>query len=92
MLKGIVKGVAGLNKNNFESIFKKYCYYIEKIPTSDRYHQAQLHEKILFLDAATEVYFRMGKLKTNHMVKAFNKVSDELLNTLVQQYKNNSND
>lgn len=76
MLKGIVRGVSGLTKNNFENIFKKYCYYIEKIPISESYESANYIQKLNFLENVTEVYMKMGKLKSNHMIKAFNKISD----------------
>lgn len=40
MVEVIADGGTALNRHNFETIFKKYCYYIEKIPKSLAYGQA----------------------------------------------------
>lgn len=42
MLNVIASGGSGLNRNNFETIFKKYCYYIEKIPKRSGYSEATI--------------------------------------------------
>lgn len=42
MLNGIIKGVAGINRHNFETIFKKYSYYIEQIPKGSSYTSASI--------------------------------------------------
>ena len=44
-------------------------------------------EKLSFLEGVTEVYLKMGKLKGNHMIKAFNKVADELYSACIEQLK-----
>jgi molecular chaperone GrpE (heat shock protein) len=75
-------GSGGISIRNFETIFKKYCYYIENVPKAESFPTESIDEKLLFLEGVTEVYDKLGKHVTSHMIKAFNKVSDEVFNEL----------
>jgi hypothetical protein len=90
-LYGLLTGGSGISIRNFESIFKKYCYYIENVPKAESFKTESIDERLLFLERVTEVYDKLGKLANLYMIKVFNKVSNEIYNELKKGITSESN-
>jgi hypothetical protein len=90
LLHALLTGGGGTSIRNFESIFKKYCYYIENIPKAETFPTESMEEKLLFLERVTEVYDKLGKLVSSNMIKTFNKVSDEVFAELKKRMSDES--
>lgn len=76
MLENIVRGGTPINRNNFDTIFKKYSFYIQHIHERKGYTDAGFNEKVRFLDNVTQVYSKLGEVSGVNMLKTFNKVSN----------------
>jgi hypothetical protein len=61
------------------------------VPKAETFPNESIEEKLLFLERVTEVYDKLGKLISSNMIKAFNKVSDELFNELKKRMTIESN-
>ena len=81
LLKAIKTGGAGIYKHNFETISKKYIYYVRMVYLSENYKTATIQEKIDFLDYMTEIYENLGRISGQHLIRVFNKISKELINS-----------
>jgi hypothetical protein len=65
MLTAIASGSTVITKDNFESIFRKYCYYIGQIPLNATFRDESINEKLIFLEKVTEVYQKFGRFKSS---------------------------
>ena len=82
MLRAMTSGAVSLTRHNFSSIFKKYAYYVEQIPKGKSYGEASFEDKLTFLDCITNIYWRLGRISSQHLTKTFNKVSDQIYEQL----------